>query len=964
MRRGVRAGRLLAAGAIAVLALVTLVGGCSGKSGGSGTTVDSGPRTTDTTSAPVANEPIALDPNVVTGVLPNGLTYFIRANNRPGGRAQLRLAVNAGSALETADQSGVAHFLEHMLFNGTAKYKKNDLVAVLQKGGSDFGADINAYTSYDETVYQLNVKNTTDQLALGLDILHEWLTAVTLAPADVAAERGVVLDEYRVTQLTSDGRVNAATENAYLAGTTYSGLSPIGTDAAIKTMTSETLRRFFDTWYRPDNVGIVVVGDIDPSAIEKNIKDLFSSATARGDSAPRPQLQWKAPGHPTAVVTTDTDLTKASVELSLPTETAQNPDSVTTLAANTINRIAMMAISDRLTTDITRGTAPFNDVQSSDHDLVRPLDAPSVVLSANNDDAPAAATALLDEFARVLQFGFTTEQVQQAVDEIRSTVEADYAQRDTVQDTDHADGLVSHFLNGHPFANADKNHQLLTSVLDGVDASRVNRAFKDRYSAASPLLTVAAKSGVAGLPGASTLERDLAGLATRSVKDRVVIGNVGDTLMSKPSAGVIKSTRRIPGQTDFYIEPTEVDFANGVRVILNPSPVVSDQVAIYAISPGGFSLTAPKDAPAVWLMNEVNSQSGFGTLDAVQVDRILKASTVDVSPYPAPTNEFFSGSTSKKDLELAMEVLNRYITASNFNDVALKRAVARNLEKVADPGADPDLATQLALNRARYADDPRFRVALTADDLNAITADQLRRVWGERFGNPADFVFIFSGDLDLNTTIDLASRYLGTIPTTPARETAVDVSPPPPPGVVLREVHAGSGDTAQMVVQYAAGVTGSPKDHIDADLLSEVLNLRLTAKIREELGASYAPSARVAIDDGPPREALTFLRVSGAPTDMPRIAQVLQAELADLRKNGPTADEMTKAIATVKEHDGLVSNEQIVDTLARWVVDRSAIDNYAAAYTAVTTVSATQLRAFAIRALPAGQYIQVTQLPR
>jgi zinc protease len=237
-------------------------------------------------------------------------------------------------------------------------------------------------------------------------------------------------------------------------------------------------------------------------------------------------------------------------------------------------------------------------------------------------------------------------------------------------------------------------------------------------------------------------------------------------------------------------------------------------------------------------------------------------------------------------------------------------------------------------------------------------------VWNERFGNAADWVYVLSGDFDPDTALDLVARYLGTLPSTGAREQAADVTAPVPAGVVAREVRAGSGDTGQLLVQYSAPSDGTATERIHADLLGEVLTNRLTERIREELGASYSPTASVAVDTGPPAEVVTGFSISGAPDDMAHLATVLQEELTSLRSDGPSSDELVKAIAVVKEQYGLINDAEIIDTLVRWLVDEQAIDDYARAYDDVESVIPEDLHTFIERVLPAAQYIQITQLPR
>ncbi len=910
-----------------------------------------------------STERIALDPDVRTGTLDNGLTYYVRRSDRPGNKAELRLVIDAGSALEDDDQSGVAHFLEHMLFNGTEKYEKNDIIELLQQGGVEFGADINAYTSYDETVYQLTVDSDNDEFALGMDILHQWLTAATLTEADVTSERGVVLDEYRTRELTADGRVFSELEKIYLGGTEYEGRPPIGTSDAISAMTPTVLRRFYDTWYRPDNAAVIVVGDIDLEDVEQQIEELFGDVEPRGDTTERSQLDWIGSGDARAEIITDPDLVEASVELALPTQSIA-PDTIGNHAALLIDYVATAAIANRMESDIDSGEAPFNSASPSSSSYVRALDAPSVYLTAANDEAGAAAAALLDEYARVVQTGLSTADVERVLDEVRTSVEAAFEQRDTIQAAEYADRLVTFQLEGEPFPSATAQHDIDNDLLDQIDADMVNAALRARLAAAPPVLTIAVKEGTDGLPDEAELSGQLSSLDTREVTPRAEAEAVGDQLMAAPDPAEIVDRTVIDGVPYAYIEPTMIEFANGVRVIINPTPISADYILLYAVSPGGFSLTASEDAAAAWLMNEVNSESGFGSLSRDAVNQILAASTVDVFPYVGETTEFIGGSTSPGDLELAFQVLHQYIAASNFNQVALDDAVDRNLSYLVDVEADADLAAQFALNDARYGDDPRHRILLTEAELNAMTTADLERVWLDRFGNAGDFVFMLSGDLDLETTIDLAARYLGTLPSTGATETAVAVSAPPPPGVERRTVHAGSGETASLSVLYTTSATDSSENELLAGLLTTVLTNRLTKAIREELGATYSPNAFVSIAPGPAPEATVNFSISGAPADMAAIADALQANLDDLRANGPSAEEFSAAVAEANDSYNFISDQQIITMLERWLAHSDTFRDYDNQAIAIAGLTAADLRAFANAVLPADHYIEITQLPR
>ncbi|CAN5468421.1 insulinase family protein [soil metagenome] len=949
-----------------ILAIALCIAGCTSDSG---VTVDSATPATGDPTADItkSTEPIPFDSDVRSGTLSNGLTYLIRRSERPGKKAELRLAINAGSALEDDDQSGVAHFLEHMLFNGTEKYAKNDIIELLQQGGVEFGADINAYTSYDETVYQLTVDSDAnadnEEFDFGLDVLHEWLTAATLTEDDVAAERGVVLDEYRTRELTADGRVFSELEAVYLGGTTYEGRPPIGSSDAISAMTPAALRRFYDRWYRPNNAAVIVVGDIDVDGVEQQIKDLFGTVEPRGDQSERPTLAWAGSEQARARVITDPDLVEATVELSLPAQDVAN-DTVGGRATELIDYLATAAIANRMDSDISKGGAPFTAAFPSSSSYVRALDAPSVYLQATNADAADAAAAVLDEYARVVQFGLSQADVQRVLDEVRTSVDTAFEQRETIQASSYADELVSFHLEGQPFPSAQDQYDIDTEVLDAIDAGLVNARLRARLKAAPAVLTIAAKEGTDGLPDEAGLTTELNSLATRDVADREKAESVGDALMVAPEPAEVVNRDEIDGVPGAFIEPTMIEFANGVKVIINPTPISADYVLLYGVSPGGMSVTAPEDTAAAWLMNEVNSESGFGQLSRDAVKQILGASTVDIYPYPSDTTEFIGGSSSPADLELAFQVIHQYMAASNFDQVALDEAIDRNRSYLVDLAADPNLSVQIAMNDARYGADPRYRVILSEEELSGITTQDLERVWSDRFGNAGDFVFMLSGDLDLDTTIDLAARYLGTLPSTGATETAQAVAPPPPAGIERRTVLAGTGDTASLTVLYSTPAADSNDEGILAGLLTTVLTNRLTKAIREELGASYSPNAVVSIAGGPQPEATVNISISGAPDDMATIVAALQANLDDLRTNGPSASEFSAAIAEANDANSFISDQQIVGLLERWLVHPDTFKEYANLSTSIANVTAIDLRDFARKVLPAEHYIEITQLPR
>ncbi len=418
------------------------------------------------------------DPEVRILTLSNGLTVYLRSNDRPGASAEMRLAVNAGSGQEDPDQSGTAHFLEHMLFNGTTEFPANDLISTLRGFGMEFGADVNAYTSYDETVFELTVPTTkSTNLGTGLDVLREWLSAATLDPKQVESEKGVVLDEWRQRDQSFDGRVAKASEAMFLTGSGYEGRQPIGTDTAINAMTPALLRRFYDTWYRPDNAAIMVVGDIDVDEIEAGIRDRFEPLTPRGEATQRTEPALAAFGTAAATVLVDPDATTGDVEVSLPGPFVAD-GSVESLRHDALISLAFDMIATRLDDDISRGSAAFTSASVGNNGVVRRLDAPSVRASGDPDQLSATLDAVTAEFERVRRFGFDDGELDRTLRTYRSQNQAEFDGSSTVQDVDYISRYVDHFLAGRTIPTADESYQIYKSIYDEVTAAGRRRGVR------------------------------------------------------------------------------------------------------------------------------------------------------------------------------------------------------------------------------------------------------------------------------------------------------------------------------------------------------------------------------------------------------------------------------------------------------------------------------------------------------
>jgi zinc protease len=920
----------------------------------------------DPTGLPTVTEP---DPEILIGELDNGLRYLIRDNDNPGGRVDMRLVVDAGSALETDAQAGGAHFLEHMLFNGTEQFPENELIDVLRGFGAAFGADVNAYTSYDETVYELTMP-TQDPATVdtGLDVLQQWLSSATIDPAQVEAERGVILDEWRGSEGSSDGRIYNGLEELFLTGSPYEDRDPIGSDAAITGMTAEPLRAFYDDWYRPDNAAVVVVGDVDPADIEDGIRDRFGSLGPRGESPPRPELTIAPATAPRVVIVSEPDVAEGFAQVTLPT--ALPGDDVTPearLQQQILDSLLFDIIATRLGNDALRGEAPFDDAQVASSAVVRPLDAPEIVVSADGESMAAATQAVFDEYERVRRYGVTEAEVARAVSTVRAASDSQYEGRDSRQDAQLAEEYVRYVLTDEPIPTADAAFEFVGEVLDRATPETVAYGFVNRLATAGAhVMVVVPESEAAAVPGADVFEAQALGMRDRQLEPRTDEAAIEGELMVPPDpVEEVSSESLANGKTVSFVAPEVLEFANGVTVSLNPTDIVEGQVAFEARSPGGLAVVDDADVGAADAIATVVTTSGVATYDQVSLEAFLADTDVMVQLGVDSFTEGMFGSAATSDLEVLFQLIHLYMTQPRVDPVALEQYVDDELAYASDPSIDPGYAEYEALLDARY-DDPRYLLP-TVESLSAVTAEDIERVMSDRFGDSSDFSFAFSGDFDPDEVTDLARRYLGTLPAT-GREESVDyVEPPPPDGVVTSEVTAGTGEQASLSFLFTAPASAERRDDVLAFLVQEIVTNRLNDTIREELGDSYSPFASVQIGRGASPSAETYISNTTGPELVAEVDEAVLGELDDLRRNGPTEVELDSARETVRQQLDLFSNEQINDEVLSLLTDPGGtedFDDFLEQVSLVDEISDADIREALSAWLPADRYISVVVRPR
>jgi zinc protease len=811
-------------------------------------------------------------------------------------------------------------------------------------------------------VYELTVPTSKpSNLTTGLDVLHEGMSAATLDPAEVDREKGVVLDEWRQRDQSFDGRVGKATEKMMLAGSEYENRQPIGTDQAINAMTPELLRRFYDTWYRPDNAALMVVGDIDVDKVESEIRDRFENLTARGDSKPRTEPALGTFDTPAATVLLDPDATTGDVMVSLPGPYAVD-NTIGGRRQSTLISLAFDMIATRLTDDVSRGLASYTSASTANNGVVRPLDAPGITVSGEPGKISASLDAVTAEFERVRRYGFDAGELDRALRSYRSASQAEFDGSDTIQDADFISRYVDRFLLGAAIPDADTSLQIDTAIYDAVTPKLVGEAFNSLLSKAAPHIIVVTPDSVTGVPTEADVLARIAALPTIDIAAREATA-AGATELMKPPDPVSESKTESLGKDGQFVAPTMLTFANGARVVLNPTTIADNDIYFAATSPGGLSLVADADVPDALNAVSVVTSSGIGDLDPVQLDTVLSDASIELYPSIGQTSEDFVGSSTTDDLELLFQLVNLYMSKPRFDQAGLDATVSSLQPYVDDPNSDPGLAEFISYSNSRYGPEPRYRVVPTPDELAGLDLGTVERVWRDRFGNPGDWVFAVSGDFDLGDVRDLARRYIGTLSGSGAPEQFNDFQIDPPSTVVTNVVHAGTGAKGSLTIDWNAPTAESATESVYADVLSSVLDIRLTDHIREQLGASYSPSAAVHIDSEPDHLVETLLNVTGDPTNIAKLSTIVIDDITSLRTVGPTADEFNSAIAEVNKTYQYYDNQTISDLLVRAPNKPELITRFKDRPSVLDDITQATLQEFINQVLPLDQYIEIQTLP-
>ena len=833
-------------------------------------------------------ETLPIDPAVRVGTLENGFTYYLRNNDRPGKSMTLRLVVNAGSVNEPEPGLGHAHFLEHVLFEGTEAYTAESLNSTIRSLGAELGPDTNAYVSYDQTVFELTVAaDPPENIATALHVLSQMAHAATIDPEAVVAERGVVLDELRFRVADSYGYVGAEFDRIYTKGTPYEGRWPGGTAEAVEATTAADLRAFYETWYVPANMAIVAVGDFPVDELQALVEKHFAPIPA-GD-APAFWLPLVTPDpDPSYHVVTDEGQGFSYISLDIPIPTSRS-GTVDGQRLSLMDRLIQVMVLNRLEDAYYRGEL----TQVDKPDFVTFNHGHLLRFYGTNWQGENLDTASAAYFAVLLtaqEYGFTDADVVIARDEVAAALDRGLETAATIADSAYADAYVSHFLFGGDISAPQERHDRLTALLEDITVEELTDRYRWMMERAGPLV-IAVGPDPAGVPTTAELEAAFGGAVPRSEPPPVEKGI--DELLPLPDP-----VDPVAGGPTGVLDGHEWEFANGAKVVFVYSDTVEATVDLRARGLGGWSTLEPGARALAPRAVEAVAGSGFGDLTKSQIDRFLGESTVSLSALIGERTEGFNGSASQGDLETLFQLLHLSVTAPRVDDLAFDQALNSAAIRTQLAEVNPAWKAWVAFNEARFGLEWHRPVA-TREQLASMTAESLLDLYMRRLADVDDMVVAVVGDVDPELVGRLARHYIGTLPAGET-DTYVDRHRPAPTGVVRREIPVSTDESAVMEMSYETEIPVTPSLRVNAHVLRVILDNRLTLLVREELGASYVTQVSIGPAFAPrPTVYSEVLFTSDAARLDDAHARTLSI-LADLVANGPTAEELDQAIAVAQ----------------------------------------------------------------
>lgn len=842
---------------------------------------------------------LPVEPRLKVGKLANGLTYYIQKNTRPERKVELRLVINAGSILEDDDQLGLAHFTEHMAFNGTAKFKKNELVSFLQTIGVEFGADLNASTGFDETIYILPIPTEKkENVEKGFQILEDWASAVAFEGSEIDKERGVVLEESRRGKGAED-RMFRVVYPKMFEGSRYAERLPIGKDDILKNFKHDVIRRFYRDWYRPNLMAVIVVGDLEPAEAERLVKKHFEKL--KNPAKARERLLADVPARTTSegIVVLDKEATNHVVEIDYGYKRSKEDVTVGDYRQLLVKQLFTSMLSQRMQELTQKADPPFVFGGSNIGGWARGYETYQSFAYVGQRGVEPAIEALVQENERARKFGFTAGELDRMKKMLMKNIERSYNERDKTESSQIADEYIRNFLEKEPIPGIANEFNYYKKFLEGISLAEVNEyAVKTIPATDAKKLVILTGPENASFKVPTNEEllalTDAAGsVELAPYEEKAVAASILET---KPTAGTIVSEKENKELGTF-----DLTLSNGVRVILKPTDFKNDQVVMNASRPGGQYLYDPGERFNAEFASTVVTQMGVAEFAPLELRKVLAGKTASVAPVLTTINETVSGGSSAVDVETMLQLTYLYFTQPRKDDELFKSFVTKQQALYQNMAADPQFTFQDSVISALYKNHPWAPKLPKPENFGQINEERALQIFKERYGNANGFTFVIVGKFEREAIKPLVATYLGSLPSTQEKSAFKDVGLRPVKGVVKKVVQKGTEDKSFIRMFWNGEAPYSESELLKIQALADILNIKIIESLREELGGIYSGGMYGNMSKNPYSRYSLGVSFPCGPENVDKLIKATHAEIEKIRASGPVAADLEKVKETWRQ---------------------------------------------------------------
>ncbi|HEV7815892.1 MAG TPA: insulinase family protein, partial [Janthinobacterium sp.] len=847
-------------------------------------------------------DPLPVGPQVKVGKLANGLTYYIQKNAKPEKKVELRLVVKAGSILEDDDQQGLAHFTEHMAFNGSTHFKKSELISYLQSIGVKFGADLNAYTSFDETVYMLPIPtDKKENLDQGFLVLEDWAQGLTFNDKDIDAERAIVLEEARLGK-GADDRMSRKLLPKLFNGSRYADRLPIGKEDIVRNFKYDVVKRFYRDWYRPDLMAVIVVGDVDPAEAEKMVNQHFGKL--KNPVNERPRLYAKIPLRPASegLVVTDQEATTNVLFIRYPLLEWQEPTTYGGYRKQMIESLYGQMLGARMQELSQQANPPFIAGGSGMGKVMRGYKSYSAYAVIGKNGVTPAIDALVKEDERARRFGFSEAELERSKKDTLRQYESLYSERDKSDSANYVAEYMRNFLEQEQIPGIENEYNYVRQTLPRITLAEVNQAVKMALPLHQKKLVVYMGADkdpgqareTAAAPGAA-VPKSAELLAAVGKAEKMAVAPQHDKavaahLMDKPpKAGSIVAEKE-----NKALGLTELTLSNGLKVMLKPTDFKNDEVRLGATRFGGTSLFGDEDIFNLRYTNPIVGGMGVKNFSPLDLQKVLAGKTAGVGAYLTDVSEGLNGSSGSADVETMLQLAWLKFTPARKDGAIYDAFIGGQRELAQNAMSKPESVFRDTLQATLYNNNPRVGLTPRPADFDKVSLDRVLAIYDQRFASAKGMTFYIVGSFDLARIKPLIATYLASLPVGDIADAFQDRGVRPVAGVVKKEVFKGSEPKSDIAISFNGAATYSPAEAMTMSALIEVMNIKLIEQVREKMGLVYGGGMSGALQRRPYENYNIDVNFPTGPENVDKVIAATFGVIQKIKDDGPLEADLAK----------------------------------------------------------------------